>query len=51
MVPANIHSLSTVTLLGRYVFDAAVPVLKVVPAHKGAHPLGGLIFEANGRRG
>ena len=42
-VPANLYSLSAVTLLGRYEFDPAVPVLVVVPAHKRGHPLAGLV--------
>lgn len=34
----------SVTLIGRYEFDAAMPVPIVVPIHKGSYPLARLAF-------
>ena len=43
-VPADLRSLTMVTLLGRHEFDAAVAVLVVVPIDERGHPLTSLLF-------
>ena len=41
---ADLHSLPSVTSLGRHEFDAAVAVLVVVPIDERSHPLTSLLF-------
>jgi len=43
-VPADLHGLAIVTLLGRHEFDAAVAVLVVVPVDELGDPLTRLFF-------
>lgn len=43
-VPADLRSLTIVTLLGRHEFDPAVPVPMVVPVDERGDPLTGLLF-------
>jgi hypothetical protein len=48
---ADLHSLATVTLLGRHEFDPAVPVPMVVPVDECSDPLTGLLFAGKGLAG
>lgn len=47
-VPADLRSLTIVTLMGRHEFDPAVAVLVVVPVDKLGYPLTGLLLGGKG---
>jgi len=48
---ADLHSLATVTLLGRHEFDPAVPVPMVVSVVECSNPLTGLLVGGKGLAG
>ena len=50
-VPADLRSLTIVTLLGRHELDAAVPVPVVVPVDERSDLLTGLLFGGKGLAG
>ena len=50
-VPADLRSLTIVTLLGSHEFDPAVPVPMVVPVDECRDPLTGLLFGGKGLAG
>ena len=50
-LPADLRSLTIVTLLGRHEFDPAVAVLVVVPVDEHGDPLTGLLFRSKGLAG
>ena len=50
-VPADLRSLTIVTLLGHYEFDPAVAVLVTVPVDECGDPLTGLLFGGKGLAG
>ena len=47
-VPADLHGLTAVALLGRDEFDAAVAVPVVVPVDERRHPLAGFLRAGKG---